>query len=125
MRICSGRRPDPEKLECLAKLLTTIGKQLDAAALDKKESAKFMKAYFKQLKKLEAHPALDARLRFAIKDLRDLRDNNWVPRRKKEEAKTIAEIHEDIQAEDDIKAGAGRRRRRLARGGGGGCGARG
>merc|ERR1711937_548215 len=50
--------PDSEKLECLAKLLTSIGKKLDAAALDKKE-----------------------------------------------EAKTIQEIHDDIQAEEDKKAG--------------------
>ena len=89
--------PDSEKLECLAKLLTSIGKKLDAAALDKKESAKFMKAYFKQLKKLENNKALDARLRFALKDLRELRENTWVPRRKVEEAKTIQEIHDDIQ----------------------------
>ena len=72
--------PDSEKLECLAKLLTSIGKKLDAAALDKKESAKFMKAYFKQLKKLENNKSLDARLRFALKDLRELRENTWVPR---------------------------------------------
>ena len=89
--------PDSEKLECLAKLLTSIGKKLDAAALDKKESPKFMKAYFKQLKKLENNKALDARLRFALKDLRELRENTWVPRRKVEEAKTIQEIHDDIQ----------------------------
>ena len=97
--------PDGEKLECLAKLMTTIGKKLDAAALDKKESAKFMKAYFKQLKKLEVNKTLDARLRFALKDLRELRDNTWVPRRKVEEAKTISEIHADIQDEEDKKAG--------------------
>jgi translation initiation factor 4G len=97
--------PDSEKLECLAKLLTSIGKKLDAAALDKKESAKFMKAYFKQLKKLENNKSLDARLRFALKDLRELRENTWVPRRKVEEAKTIQEIHDDIQAEEDKKAG--------------------
>ena len=89
--------PDSEKLECLAKLLTSIGKKLDAAALDKKESAKFMKAYFKQLKKLENNKSLDARLRFALKDLRELRENTWVPRRKVEEVKTIQEIHDDIQ----------------------------
>ena len=102
--------PDSEKLECLAKLLTSIGKKLDAAALDKKESAKFMKAYFKQLKKLENNKSLDARLRFALKDLRELRENTWVPRRKVEEAKTIQEIHDDIQVR--ISASFARPRRR-------------
>ena len=56
-----------------------------------------MKAYFKQLKKLENNKSLDARLRFALKDLRELREKPWVPRRKVEEAKTIQEIHDDIQ----------------------------
>ena len=97
--------PDNEKIECLAKLLTTIGKQLDAAALEKKESMKFMKAYFKQLKKLSVNAKLDVRIRFLVRDLCELRDDLWKPRRKVEEAKTIAEIHDDIQREADIKAG--------------------
>ena len=64
----------------------------------------FMVAYYQtqkdrpdQLKKLENNKSLDARLRFALKDLRELRENTWVPRRKVEEAKTIQEIHDDIQ----------------------------
>ena len=97
--------PDGEKIECLAKLMSTIGKQLDAAALEKKESMKFMKAYFKQLKKLTVHPKLEARIRFMIRDLCELRDDLWKPRREVETAKTIAEIHDDIQREADIKAG--------------------
>ena len=97
--------PDEEKLECLAKLLTTIGKQLDAAAFQKKESQKLLKAYFKQLKRLGKSEKLETRIRFSLIDLCDLRDNDWVPRRKIETAKTIKEIHADIQREADIKAG--------------------
>lgn len=97
--------PDDDKIECLAKLLTTIGKQLDAAALEKKESQKFMKAYFKQLKKLTKSEKLATRIRFLIRDLCDLRENDWKPRREVEQAKTIAEIHEDVRREEDEKAG--------------------
>ena len=97
--------PDGEKIECLAKLMATIGKQLDAAALEKKESMKFMKAYFKQLKKLAVNQKLESRIRFMVKDLCELRDDLWKPRRAVEQAKTIAEIHDDIQREADIKAG--------------------
>lgn len=97
--------PDDDKIECLAKLLTTIGKQLDVAALEKKESQKFMKAYFKQLKKLTKSEKLATRIRFLIRDLCDLRDNDWKPRRQVEQAKTIAEIHEDVRREEDEKAG--------------------
>ena len=97
--------PDGEKIECLAKLMATIGKQLDAAALEKKESMKFMKAYFKQLKKLAVNQKLESRIRFMVKDLCELRDDLWKPRREVEQAKTIAEIHDDIQREADIKAG--------------------
>ncbi|KAJ8609476.1 hypothetical protein CTAYLR_005467 [Chrysophaeum taylorii] len=97
--------PDDEKIECLAKLMTTIGKQLDAAALEKKESQKFMKAYFKQLKKLSKSDKLETRIRFLVRDLCELRENDWKPRRVVEQAKTIAEIHEDIKREEDVKAG--------------------
>lgn len=97
--------PDDEKIECLAKLMTTVGKQIDHAALEKKESHKFMKAYFKQLKKLTKSDKLANRIRFLVRDLCDLRDNDWKPRRNIERAKTIAEIHEDVRREEDEKAG--------------------
>jgi translation initiation factor 4G len=38
------------------------------------------------------------------KDLIDLRSNNWIPRRKEEKAKTIAEIREDVEAEERRQA---------------------
>mmetsp|Transcript_21666 Transcript_21666/g.67886 ORF Transcript_21666/g.67886 Transcript_21666/m.67886 type:complete len:718 (-) Transcript_21666:470-2623(-) len=97
--------PDDDKIECLAKLLTTIGKQLDAAALEKKESQKFMKAYFKHLNRLTKSEKLAVRIRFLVRDLCELRDNDWKPRRVVEKAKTIAEIHEDVQREEDEKNG--------------------
>uniref|UniRef100_A0A7S3NGS0 MI domain-containing protein n=1 Tax=Aureoumbra lagunensis TaxID=44058 RepID=A0A7S3NGS0_9STRA len=103
--------PDAEKIECLAKLFTSIGKKLDLAALEsgKKESQRRMKAYFKQIKRLATNAnndnKLDTRIRYLLRDLYELRENDWIPRRKVESAKTIAEIHREAQREEDIKAG--------------------
>lgn len=38
------------------------------------------------------------------KDLLDLRSNNWIPRRKEEKAKTIAEIRKDVEREERQQA---------------------
>jgi hypothetical protein len=35
-----------------------------------------------------------------IQDVIDLRKMNWVPRRAQDEAKTIAEVHQDAKLED-------------------------
>ena len=92
--------PDEDQIECLIKLMSTVGKQMDASALDDKKNLKLMKAYFKQFKRLCTEPKLNSRIRFLIRDLLDLRDCNWKPRRATETAKTIAEIHDDIAREE-------------------------
>ncbi|KAJ1452426.1 armadillo-type protein [Pelagophyceae sp. CCMP2097] len=97
--------PDDEKIECLTRLLTKTGKSLDLAALENPKSQKLLKAYFKQLQKLKKSPLLSSRIRFLVRDLCDLRDANWKPRREEDKAKTIEEIHDDAQREADQKAG--------------------
>jgi translation initiation factor 4G len=47
---------------------------------------------------------LPSRSRFMYKDLLDLRSNYWVPRRKEEKAKTIAEIRKDVEREEREQA---------------------
>jgi translation initiation factor 4G len=42
---------------------------------------------------------LSARTKFMIRDILELRKSRWVPRRQKEEAKKIAEIHAAAHAE--------------------------
>lgn len=37
--------------------------------------------YFNRLKELSTNPQLAPRLRFMVRDVLDLRANNWVPRR--------------------------------------------
>ena len=88
----------------------------DAAALEKKESMKFMKAYFKQLKKLTVNPKLEARIRFMIRDLCELRDDLWKPRREVEtaldrDAEPSIECKQDIQNALSGFSQAQRRRR--------------
>ncbi|CAM8976332.1 unnamed protein product [Rhodiola kirilowii] len=57
--------------------------------------------YFNWLKELTTNKELAPRLRFMVRDVIDLRANDWGPRRKEVKAKTISEIH--AEAEQDMK----------------------
>lgn len=62
---------DEESLECLCKLLTTIGKKLES---DKKsEFHNKIEEYYGKLDPMSNNPQLPIRYRFLIKDLLDLR----------------------------------------------------
>jgi hypothetical protein len=99
--------PDEEKLACNCTLLTSIGCQLEKAAMadagTKPEHGKFMKKYFKTLKELGENVKLSSRLRFMCQDLLEMRKNGWNKRREDDQAKTIAEIHEDVEREEGKK----------------------
>ncbi|CAN0488865.1 unnamed protein product, partial [Discosporangium mesarthrocarpum] len=43
------------------------------------------------------------------RDLYELRENNWVPRREEEKAKTMQELHKDIAKEEEDKNRANNR----------------
>jgi hypothetical protein len=45
---------------------------------------------------------VNSRLRFMLRDLIELREHNWVPRRDEEKAKTIAQIHEQVAREEVV-----------------------
>jgi len=47
---------------------------------------------------------LPARSRFMYKDLLELRENNWVPRRDEGKAKTLEEIRKDVEKEEQRQA---------------------
>ncbi|XP_035697404.1 eukaryotic translation initiation factor 4 gamma 3-like isoform X6 [Branchiostoma floridae] len=65
---------DEESLECLCRLLTMIGKDLDV------ERAKpLMDQYFEQLERNTKQKKTSSRLRFMIQDVLELRRNNWAP----------------------------------------------
>lgn len=92
-----------ETLECLCKLLTTIGKRLEK--LDSKKvdlSANF--DTLAQLADKKNHTAISSRIRFMIQDLIDLRKNNWTPRKLQRENKplTMDEIKQQVVMEQYI-----------------------
>jgi len=69
--------PAEENVEAICQFFNTIGKQLDENA----KSRRFNDAYFNRLKELTKNTQLAARLRFMVRDVLDLRANNWIPRR--------------------------------------------
>ncbi|XP_060028050.1 eukaryotic translation initiation factor 4 gamma 1 isoform X3 [Erinaceus europaeus] len=86
---------DEESLECLCRLLTTIGKDLDF------EKAKpRMDQYFQQMEKIIKEKKTSSRIRFMLQDVLDLRRSNWVPRRGDQGPKTIDQIHKEAEMEE-------------------------
>ncbi|XP_068593625.1 eukaryotic translation initiation factor 4 gamma 1a isoform X2 [Cebidichthys violaceus] len=107
---------DEESLECLCRLLSTIGKDLDF------EKAKpRMDQYFNQMDKIIKEKKTSSRIRFMLQDVIDLRRCNWVPRRGEQGPKTIEQIHKDAELEEHrehLKV----QQQLLSKGGGGGGG---
>ncbi|KAE8594821.1 hypothetical protein XENTR_v10019814 [Xenopus tropicalis] len=86
---------DEESLECLCRLLTTIGKDLDF------EKAKpRMDQYFNQMEKIVKERKTSSRIRFMLQDVIDLRLSNWVSRRADQGPKTIEQIHKEAKIEE-------------------------
>ncbi|KAF4076278.1 hypothetical protein AMELA_G00212570 [Ameiurus melas] len=86
---------DEESLECLCRLLSTIGKDLDF------EKAKpRMDQYFHQMEKIIKERKTSSRIRFMLQDVLDLRRSNWVPRRGDLGPKTIDQIHKEAELEE-------------------------
>jgi len=91
---------DEENLECLCKLLTTIGKDID-----KPQAAKLMKEHFEKLDKIIGRTRIPAanisyKIRFLILDVIELRKNNWIPRFTENAPKTLDEIHREIERKE-------------------------
>lgn len=79
---------DEEYLECLCKLLTTIGPRTDKTAP--------IDHVWPQLQDIaQDKKKLSSRVRFMILDLLDLRKNRWVPRRTESKPKAISQIHKE------------------------------
>lgn len=69
--------PAEENVEAICQFFNTIGKQLDESP----KSRRVNDIYFGRLKELTTNPQLLPRLRFMVRDVLDLRANNWIPRR--------------------------------------------
>ncbi|XP_016484283.1 eukaryotic translation initiation factor isoform X1 [Nicotiana tabacum] len=94
--------PEEENVEAICQFFNTIGKQLD----EKQISRHINDSYFNRLKELSTNPQLASRLRFMVRDVLDLRANNWVPRREEVKAKTINEIHSEAEKSMGLRPGA-------------------
>ncbi|KAG5269823.1 hypothetical protein AALO_G00206560 [Alosa alosa] len=80
---------DEESLECLCRLLSTIGKDLDFHKAKPR-----MDQYFHQMEKIIKERKTSSRIRFM------LQDSGWVPRRGDQGPKTIEQIHKDAELEE-------------------------
>ncbi|BFG40336.1 hypothetical protein CerSpe_266100 [Prunus speciosa] len=94
--------PAEENVEAICHFFNTIGKQLDESP----KSRRINDLYFSRLKELTTNPQLAPRLRFMVRDVLDLRANNWVPRREEVKAKTISEIHTEAEKNLGLRPGA-------------------
>lgn len=89
-----SNKKDEERLECLCKLLTTVGKELEA----KREN---LHPIFNKMKEIvdKKHGKVTSRIRFMLQDVIDLRRSGWVPRRQDSNPKTIDQIQREAETE--------------------------
>ncbi|KAK9303150.1 hypothetical protein QLX08_005097 [Tetragonisca angustula] len=88
---------DEDSLECLCKLLTTVGKDFES-----KVSPNEIQDYFNKMQDIVArkgHGKISSRIRFMLQDVIDLRANNWIPRRDDSNPKTIDEIQKEADSD--------------------------
>ncbi|KAI4491072.1 hypothetical protein M0802_010489 [Mischocyttarus mexicanus] len=88
---------DEDSLECLCKLLTTIGKDLES-----KGKYDEMQEYFNKMQDIvsrRGQSKISSRIRFMLQDVIDLRANKWVPRRDDSNPKTIDQIQKEVESE--------------------------
>ncbi|KAK8798769.1 hypothetical protein WA158_007853 [Blastocystis sp. Blastoise] len=94
--------PDDEKTECLCKLLTTIGEVCS-------KDSKFKQLVEDTLHNLEPfskNDKLSSRVRFAIKDVLELKDRNWVSRKNDSKLVSLTELRKQQILENLQKASA-------------------
>lgn len=109
-------KKEEDVLEALCKLISKTGAKLS----ENREATDHIDTYFKPLHVLAKDPTLPARVRFMLQDLIEQRSNNWKVRREEAGAKTISEIHKDIEKEERAKQeaqAAARERRHRGPGG--------
>lgn len=69
--------PAEENVEAICQFFNTVGKQLDESP----KSRRINEKYFNKLKELTTNSQLAPRLRFMVRNVLEMRANNWVPRR--------------------------------------------
>ncbi len=100
---------DDESIECLCRLITTIGQVLEKETVKKMSTTpkeriasmgiRDIAFYFTEMKKIIAEKVISARVRFLMQDVLDLRANNWQKRMEDAGPKAIEEIHAQAKKE--------------------------
>ncbi|XP_004291969.1 PREDICTED: eukaryotic translation initiation factor isoform 4G-1-like [Fragaria vesca subsp. vesca] len=94
--------PAEENVEAICQFFNTVGEQLDESP----KSRRINEKYFNKLKELTTNSQLAPRLRFMVRNVLEMRANNWVPRREEVKAKTITEIHSEAEKNLGLRPGA-------------------
>merc|ERR1719282_1785407 len=103
-KLLTSNPSDEEALECLCRLLTTVGQALDKETNDRLAKGQKMGlvdlgSYFKEMMKLVEQKKTSARVRFLMQDVIELRLNGWKKRREDAGPKTIDQIHKEVEKE--------------------------
>ena len=94
-------KADSESLECLCKLLSTIGFLLEPQVNNVSEKCDEFNRHFECMGKIINDKSTPSRVRFLMMDVIDLRKNNWVARREENMPKTKAEVHQEAKREEE------------------------
>lgn len=87
--------PSEDWLEAACELVAVAGEKLEASPRSKSR----LDAIFEHFKRLSNTTSYAPRIRFVVKDVVDLRSQNWVARRETYTAKKLDEIRTEAQAE--------------------------
>lgn len=91
-------KSDEESLECLCRLLRTIGQALDAKASEKASNKSNLEKQYRELETIVQQRQTSARMRFMIQDLLEQRRASWVARHAEIKPVKIDEIHQEARA---------------------------
>merc|ERR1719282_626956 len=103
-KLLTSNPSDEEALECLCRLLTTVGKALEKETKEKLAKGPVaglndMSKYFSEMNKLVDQRKTSARVRFLMQDVIELQRNDWKKRREDAGPKTIDQIHKEAEKE--------------------------
>lgn len=91
-----------EKLECLCKLLTTVGQKMEFKSGDEDFDKKYYRdltPHFQTMQQIASdkkQSKISSRVRFMLMDVIELRKNKWVPRRSDSNPKKMGQIQKEV-----------------------------
>ncbi|CAF1326460.1 unnamed protein product [Rotaria sordida] len=86
---------DEESLDCLCRLLRSVGETLEIKAKKNSNTKKILLTHYRKLENITRQSNISSRIRFAIQDIMEMRKNGWIARRPQEKPKKIEQIHEE------------------------------